>query len=95
MWYDLLKVVVLLVLLLPAIYLVTKVYAQKSWGKQKNPIKPIGVFSLGTGKHLYLIEVSGTQFLIGVTAKEITMLAQIGKSSSAPADQPENEELTE
>lgn len=70
--WSLLRVVVVLLIIIPASIYATRWYAKKHTPDGNLKLKE--ALSLGTNKTIYVIEWDGKQFLVGVTNQTITLL---------------------
>lgn len=72
MFWDFLRVIVVLAVVVPA-----AIFATKWYGKKQVPGKDLrikGALSLGSNKAVYVIEWQGKHLLLGVTNHSITVL---------------------
>lgn len=76
MWWDYLKAVVLIVLIIGAAYYVTKLVAKKGSGFSTKgaDIKLLGSRSFGRDKHLVITEIGEKVYVLGMTAQNITVI---------------------
>ena len=83
MWWDYLKAVVLIVLIIGAAYYVTKLIAKKGSGltAKGTDIKLLGSRSFGRDKHIVITEIGEKVYVLGMTAQNITLL------DTLPADE--------
>lgn len=79
MWWDYLKAVVLIVLIIGAAYYVTKLVAKKGSGltAKGTEIKLLGSRSFGRDKHLVITEIGEKVYVLGMTAQNITLIDTI------------------
>ena len=76
MWWDYLKAVVLIVLIIGAAYYVTKMVAKKSSGLTSRgvDIKLLGSRSFGRDKHLVITEIGEKVYVLGLANQNITLI---------------------
>ncbi len=76
MWWDYLKAVVLIVLIIGAAYYVTKLVAKKGSGLTSKgaEIKLLGSRSFGRDKHLVITEIGEKVYVLGLTNQNITLI---------------------
>ncbi|NLY11486.1 MAG: flagellar biosynthetic protein FliO [Firmicutes bacterium] len=79
---GLVKVVVVLLVMAPLIYFVTRFYGTKL--KFKGSIKVLEHSSLGTGKGLYVIEWENERLLIAVTGQNVSVLHRVSAEKQHP-----------
>lgn len=79
MWWDYLKAVVLIVLIIGAAYYVTKLVAKKGAGlsAKGTEIKLHGSRSFGRDKHIVITEIGEKVYILGLTAQNITLIDTI------------------
>ncbi|HEX6970805.1 MAG TPA: flagellar biosynthetic protein FliO [Limnochordia bacterium] len=76
--WALLRTFVVLILLLPAIYWVTRWYARRALGSREAAwMRVIETIALGPQRHVCLIEVAGKVLVLGVTPQAITLLTEV------------------
>lgn len=72
--WGLVRVVIVLFIIIPSVYYVTKWYARKQMPSGDLKIK--SALSLGQNKILYVVEWEGKKLLLGVTNQTISLLDQ-------------------
>lgn len=80
-WADIVQVLLVLILLAPLVYVVTKLYGKRSplaaYGRLLRIIESV---SVGPGRAICLVEVPGNRFLvIGVTGQQVSLLAELNE----------------
>jgi flagellar biosynthetic protein FliO len=76
MWWEYIKAVMMIVLIIAAAYYVTKYVAVKAGGARSASagVKIRGSASLGRERQIVLAEIGGTVYVLGVTAQHIELL---------------------
>lgn len=85
--WGLVRVVLALVIVVPLTVLAARWYAKRQVGGQTLRVRE--ALSLGANRGLYLVVWEDKQFLLGVTAQQITLLAE------KPLSQTDEKEVTE
>lgn len=70
--WGLMRLILALVVIVPAAFFVTRWYGQKHLGGKNLRIKE--ALSLGTNRTLYVVQWEDKQYLLGVTNQSITLL---------------------
>ncbi len=78
-WADVVQVLLVLLLLAPLVYVVTKLYGKRSpFGAHGRLMRIVESVSVGPGRAICLVEVPGNRFLVvGVTAQQINVLTEL------------------
>lgn len=78
-WYEVVQVLLVLILLAPLVYLVTKLYGKRGpFAVQGRIMRIVESVSVGPGRSICLVEVPGNRFLVvGVTAQHISILTEL------------------
>lgn len=81
MWWEYIKAVIMIVLILAAAYYVTKYVAGKAGGirSASSGVKIRGSAPLGRERQIVLAEVGDFVYILGVTAQHIELLDKIEK----------------
>ncbi len=72
--WGLVRLLLALIVIVPAAFFVTRWYGRKHLGEQNLRIKE--ALSLGTNRALYVVQWEGKEYLLGVTNQSITLLDQ-------------------
>lgn len=81
MWWEYIKAVMMIILILAAAYYVTRYVAGRASGARGTSagVKIRGSASLGRDRQIVLAEVGGEVYILGVTAQHIELLDKIEK----------------
>lgn len=81
MWWEYIKAVIMIVLIIAAAYYVTKYVAMKAGGARSASagIKIRGTAPLGRERQIVLAEIGDTVYILGVTAQHIELLDKMEK----------------
>lgn len=76
--WALLRTAVVLALLIPAIYLTTRLYARRALSARDAAwVRVIETVSIGPQQKLCIVEVAGKVLVLGVTPQHVTFLTEI------------------
>ncbi len=92
MWWEYIKAVIMIVLIIAAAYYVTKYVAVKAGGARgaSAGIRIRATASLGRERQIVLAEIGDTVYILGVTAQHIELLDKVEKDKlgDPPGDHP-------
>lgn len=76
--WELVRVILVLILLVPLAYFATRLYGKKVVGASRSgALRVIEVVPLGSGRTLCLVDVAGRLLLLGVTTHQVNLITEI------------------